>query len=534
MPYHMNYKDPSRRHRHHFLVKRLEELETARRELLLQLEELDAQKNAIQLEFNELQNVDAPISSLPDEVLGMIFETGVLLDDLPKSQFATLVSHVTHSWRSIALTTPRLWNTIFWDLGRQFLPEDAEIEEPLRVALSQNLQKAAEIASAFLSRSSSAPIDIYIRQLRLGELKHGGADLARMFELIHTHFDRCRYLCIQDANRWAVEKTAEKICCRPAPLLRSIDLGVNIIWDSEVEFVPSTSFLPSGTPRLNTAHLDWIKVSFIHRNLHAFRYLQSLRLVCIIDNENDHALLAKALNSMRALDYLELDLTEEVPDLPALTQSTIRFLCLRINQNHHGRATQCFQAVSLKTLAIECELSESEMGFDLDGSSQAGFPLLQHLVLIDVTINRLELGAFASRFPQIRRLTCQGYDPGFEMGHVLDAMGAGAIERNPASAAEVSLHWKKLHTIAVSGPNAALGVPESQSASQLNALQAASIPAPRLGVPDSQLNHLVATLQAAGIPIRRLMLPPAFITPADGEMMTGLRKLVEVEDFSLD
>ncbi|KAF7976440.1 hypothetical protein HWV62_6873 [Athelia sp. TMB] len=99
---------------------------------------------------------------------------------------------------------------------------------------------------------------------------------------------------------------------------------------------------------------------------------------------------------------------------------------------------------------------------------------------------------------------CDGVAAYLEIGHVLTALGARAIEGIPVN---ISLRWPKLHTIAV------------RSA---------------LDVPGPQLDSQVSALQEAGIPIRKLMLPPALIARASGEMMTKLRTLVEVEDFSLD
>ncbi|KZP25993.1 hypothetical protein FIBSPDRAFT_1041072 [Athelia psychrophila] len=73
------------------------------------LGEPDAQTGVAQLEFNLLHSSIAPILSLPEEVLAMMFEAGTQEQG---PYFAVLVSHVTHSWRNIALATPRLWATI--------------------------------------------------------------------------------------------------------------------------------------------------------------------------------------------------------------------------------------------------------------------------------------------------------------------------------------------------------------------------------------------------------------------------------------
>ena len=496
MPYYINCKDPSRRQRSLLLAQRLEEFDAARRELLLQLEELDARKGAVQFEFNELQNVDAPISSLPDEVLAMVFEAGVILDEFPKSRFAILVSHVTHRWRSIALATPRLWNTIFWNVE----PDEDGRTPPTSVLVK--FTKGINQAAMFLSRSASAPISIHIKGLYGKELwrKRDSIGLAHMIELLHANFYRCQHLSIQYGEAWAIEKIVEKVCCGPAPIISSIDFSHVL---SGGYFAPTTVLFPYGTPLLKIAQLDLLHIFSTPHFLYAFQQLTSLRLTDLVLPNKNHGLIADALISMRVLDHLEVFSYHWIThDIPALVQPTIRFLFLHLypSTSTHD-AIQSFRAVSLTTLSIDLT---GGLWYSLNWppQPQASFPSLQHLILVYIKMEYLKFDGIAREFPAIARLTCQGVDPGFEVGRVLAAMSA--------CVAEVSLHWTDLHTIAVSGPDAAL-----------------DIPGPAL---DSQ----VAELYAAGIPIRTLMLPPALVAHVGGHAMESLRKLVEVEDFSLD
>lgn len=55
----------------------LEEIDVARGELLQRLEDLDARERTVRLEREALQNLVAPTSTLPEEVLSMIFEAGI-------------------------------------------------------------------------------------------------------------------------------------------------------------------------------------------------------------------------------------------------------------------------------------------------------------------------------------------------------------------------------------------------------------------------------------------------------------------------
>lgn len=89
----------------------LKEIAAVRNSLVVQLEDLERQEEVVEREFNALHNLDAAISTLPGELLVMIFEAGTLLEE-NHCHFGTLVSRVTHHWRHIALETPLLWNKI--------------------------------------------------------------------------------------------------------------------------------------------------------------------------------------------------------------------------------------------------------------------------------------------------------------------------------------------------------------------------------------------------------------------------------------
>ncbi|KAF7970817.1 hypothetical protein HWV62_22832 [Athelia sp. TMB] len=515
MPYRVNSKHSSRRRRVLLLADRLEELAKARHQLVLQLEELDAQARVVQLEFDELQNIDAPVSSLPEEVLAMVFEAGVLLDELPRFEFATVVSHVTRRWRSVALATPRLWNTIFWDLGPEELEDSEETEKPRQQALLENLEKETNRVAIFLSRSMPAPIDIYISRVRETVFDCDHTAMKSMIKLLHAHFYRCHHLSIRDGDMWCTEQILDELCSGPAPIIiRSIDWG--IAYDYEEEYSPMPVYFNRNTPQLKIAQLARFEVVTILYFQPVFRQLVSLRLIGNKLTAEDHALLARALLSMTALDHLELlEFCEYEPHTPPLVHPTIRFLHLHLapRYDEHDIDIQRFRAASVTTLSIDCARRPlGGIGFTLEVPPQTAFPSLQHLLLVNIKEHSLNLDATAHIFPDIKRLTCQGADPDFEVGHVLAAMGAHANKGDLASTADVSLHWSKLHSIAASGPDEPL----------------------HAGTPDSQLDSQVAALQAAGIPVRKLLLPQSLVAHVGGDMMARVGELVEVEDFRLD
>ncbi|KAF7978997.1 hypothetical protein HWV62_43948 [Athelia sp. TMB] len=517
MPYCIQGKDASRRRS--LLAKRLEELAAARHELLLQLEELDIQTRNVRLEYNEL----APISSLPDEVLTMIFEAGVLLEELHEPRFALLVSHIARRWRGVVLAIPHLWNKIVWDIGlglamdergEDFCPDLNQTDR------AESWTKAKKKVAFFLSRSVSAPIDIYIKRFSKVGLEHHYEATSEILALLQAHFHRCRHLSFQAGAPLSIKHVLGQVCSGPAPLISSIDLGINHAYQED--FRIHVPLFPSGAPQLKTAQLDWIDVTSIRHCLEAFQHLQSLRLIGITLNDDDdneiRASLANALISMPVLNHLELNLYEaSALYLPTLVQPTIQFL--HIHAHHSNEVIQRFEAVSVTTLSVNYPKSSRSSDFALEGSLQANFPSLKHLILTSAEMRPSQLVSVSHKFSHIERLTCRVFDPVFDIGNVLDAIDAyfslgdgysGSLEL--ADAASISIHWPKLHTIAASGLDPAIR----------------DLPL------DPRWDAQVSVLQAAGIPIRKLMLPPILVAQTGEECMAKLRELVEVKDFSLD
>ena len=101
------------------------ELEATEARLLPQLETCQESLRRLRLSLAHLRNKNLPISRLPDEVLALIFEAGHACDDLTNFDasylehangrplpFAILVSHVSRTWRDVAIRDPFLWTTI--------------------------------------------------------------------------------------------------------------------------------------------------------------------------------------------------------------------------------------------------------------------------------------------------------------------------------------------------------------------------------------------------------------------------------------
>src|SRR5882672_1060959 len=91
------------------LHKELQHLERTKQDCLLKVEEIDPLWHSKRAQLAHLVNEASPISSLPNEILAMIFEAGYSSSayELP---FEILVTHITRRFRNIAIPNPQLWN----------------------------------------------------------------------------------------------------------------------------------------------------------------------------------------------------------------------------------------------------------------------------------------------------------------------------------------------------------------------------------------------------------------------------------------
>lgn len=134
------------------------------------------------MECNTTDNNNAPISSLPNEILTAIFEIGSRHSRSPEygscwipDRFEIAVSHVTHHWRSVAISMPRLWTKI-WREPRELKP-----------------------ITAYLQRSLGLPFDFTLTMIdqRYYESDEYEKELTPLFLLLEPHMGRCHQLSIQ-------------------------------------------------------------------------------------------------------------------------------------------------------------------------------------------------------------------------------------------------------------------------------------------------------------------------------------------------
>ncbi|KZP17006.1 hypothetical protein FIBSPDRAFT_1047120 [Athelia psychrophila] len=296
---------------------------------------------------------------------------------------------------------------------------------------------------------------------------------------------------------------------RPLPLLKSFALTLE-----QGEPFRADSFL-FGAPLLTTPQ-------FFGRiePKSAFESLTSLRLTHIaIADHRAYNSFRDGLMNIKSLQHLELQLKEfeflSSPDPLPILLPTIQFL-------HVASADYCHEFINWFVASIRAPLlttlSLNGWSEEEDEPGEAHFPLLRHLLLVNVIEGLPDLLPLAEKFPDIERLTCQlstnnNHSPNqFSINdlftHIVNAGREHKENRLPCP-------WPKLHTIATS----ACLVP-SRTSVQHKKHKAVE-----------RLHASIMALQDNGQPIRKLLLPKSFFVKVGAEAEMGLRKVVEVEVY---
>lgn len=429
------------------------------------------------------------------------FEAGTLLQQNKHSHFGSLVSHVTRRWRRVALATPFLWTNVRftkWDSKGGPYPE---------------IQ--TERAAAFIFRSLPLPVEFDIDGLDVEDLyaEDDPRDATPAFlQLIIGHIGRCHRLCIVNADPQSLSLILTFFCSQAAPLLRSIELGRHINSDDTWEFKEPPFQL--GAPHLATAQLFGIHIPCTPDFLSAFQQLTSLRICSVFMGYQDFDADPDVYNEFRdglmalpLLNHLDLQIDEPFSKMASrfpIVLPTLHFLRLDAIEAVLGDMVHSIQASSLIALSLG--------GWDIEEDYTAGdqmeshFPSLEHLIIIK---DLPDLDVFARSFPRIKRLTCDGR---LDIDHLLTHMRAGAQcdDENDASVSDDWNIWPALQVIAVSASHGSSNPTEFI------------------------WPNMLSKLKSGDHPLRKLLLPKAELDQAEVDALVELRKLVEVEDFSVN
>lgn len=122
-----------------------------------------------------MSTIGSPISRLPQEILLEIFHVGSCLTGSPfdAMDFSILVSLVCYQWRTLALSSSRLWSTILLEFGQ----DDSWPAEILHESAKSRFRHVPQ----FLERSRQAPLRVFLSirafEDESGQYQHENVDL---------------------------------------------------------------------------------------------------------------------------------------------------------------------------------------------------------------------------------------------------------------------------------------------------------------------------------------------------------------------
>jgi hypothetical protein len=315
--------------------------------------------------FNDLQNclnninAQAPISSLPIDVLGLIIQevhqdelqtfrhpltraplTRVVeADPTPLFQSPLLLSHVSQLWHEATIISPLLWTTI-------------------AISPLQGLRSLC-LAELFLARSKTCPIFLNIIAKFPAESRSEKKTVGRkntvpghlvghdnICTVVVRHISRCRSIFIRSDQYFLrlVDALHVRLRDLAVPLLEQLFLQIPDAW--EMPEGHSDFIFTLGAPRLSFIHLS--ELGMLHWRP-PFHLLTALHL----DEQNDTlsgitlASQCPLLETLAIYGDMFLNTESESLVLPRL-----RFLGLYGAMNHVAYLLQALSSPSLGSLAI--------------------------------------------------------------------------------------------------------------------------------------------------------------------------------------
>ena len=424
-----------------FMMDHITPLERIRNELLRQLANVDESLILARAKHNE----NAPISSLPDEILAMIFEegriypfsgrnSGAIADDIGvyivSPAFELVVSQVSRRWRNAAINCPSLWTNIIitsWHPSQCLL--------------------------MYLERSKSSPIDLRLffhREFDLSDDIHDALDAKHILSSIIPHIHRCRHIDIVNREAY-IYATLSRFRDSSAPLLESMSIIRTYIDheddnnfdddddddddnDDDLHLVasyprPKTIF-SGGAPRLSHLRLDSTGLSCCWPPLDALTTLHidaSATLVVEWKHEEFHELInaSPSLTTLIIhLEFVELEHSKpiEIPSLRTLDVTSIDIPDM----------LSASSFPSLESFTIR-SIRDDQLG---DVQAILPLPKLRLLTLNDINFHNDDTYTkLFDCFPTITHLTIVG----------TSTMNILRILNSPASAES----WPRLHTIRI-------------------------------------------------------------------------------------
>jgi len=418
--------DTERHQRLIYLRNEANDLRTKERQLCLQLAQVRELLGCVCSEEAEIANLSAPISSLPNEILGEIFrymKDSYRVDNIPD---VVVVSHVTRRWRNVAISNPSLWDTI-------------------RVNASY---PSMDLPIAFIIRSRPYTLDITLAVPDDAPM----ASLSMVSTLV-PHFGHIRRLAIEaDDNEHVVRQLVESLVDFRAPSLERLEISLEL-GNSQDSFLwgEGVHIFPSCAPLLSSVALKGISLQCCKPPLGAITHLS-------LDSDGDGTMLmpydyfCDALSACSSLIWLELRgrLFAFTPSNTAIRIEIPSLICFAVGypiyyrQDYYIRSIfETISAPALRTLSLNYMYRRTlQVAVDFVQSHQL-YPMLEHL--------RLEE-------PAVECITADFIRATASVTH-LTLVYVGGIPRKMAPLAPLLLHkysptpadalWPRLHTLTV-------------------------------------------------------------------------------------
>ncbi|EJU03446.1 hypothetical protein DACRYDRAFT_105606 [Dacryopinax primogenitus] len=221
-----------------------------------ELRKIDEEENWLHRRRSELRqerNAASPVSKLPNECLSMIFDLaskeeharskenrGIMRDRPTFRTTSTVVSQVSNHWRAVALTTPRLWSSIFLIIGRSRPRQKNYIEGLLE----------------HVRRAKAAPIDMELSSglfYRPGE--YPLPELSSLeLEIVSDLLPACRSLKVCLPPREASYSVLARLLIQDMPQLEELSLS------GDAHSQAWTISMPLCSERLRSIELRYVQL----------------------------------------------------------------------------------------------------------------------------------------------------------------------------------------------------------------------------------------------------------------------------------
>ncbi|KLO18162.1 hypothetical protein SCHPADRAFT_936426 [Schizopora paradoxa] len=253
------------------------------------------------------------VASLPDDILAMIFDIlvngayiWILCDPFPKSwKVAVKLSHVSQRFRTIMLSSPRLWTTI---------------------------NRSSEMAATCLPRTNGLPLTIGFKLKMDTNVNQWIPDLLLSKVLPYSNLWRSLSVILEVAREHEESKEGQDLHDISATSLEELNIVCGYCDNNHTW--PEWDFSRWDTPKLRRLLL----FHYVPDSLPGLAYVTALQLTLLIDNP----LVCKILGEVAKMNTLKeftlnIDAAREDQESPILLKEWVfqNVNCLEINLEQH-------------------------------------------------------------------------------------------------------------------------------------------------------------------------------------------------------